>query len=186
MAGGFLRLAELTPDAARAAAYRKQTEFMVQSLIDQYLSNEGILRHVDADFATGNLGGVTHADGPPVAQVPTPAQLKTVVAIGATGPVTVKTTTPLIKTLKSKQAKKAVKVLHKLRFAKVVTPFKGKGHLQVRVNGKAGMVALKITFKQGGKTKSFTRFVPANRKFTVQNLTIPAKTAKVTVRMIGL
>jgi len=67
-----------------------------------------------------------------------------------------------------------------------VTPFHGKAKLQVRVNGKAGMVGLKITFKQGGKTKTFTRFVPANRKFTVKNLVIPAKTAKVTVRMIGL
>ena len=49
--------------------------------------NEGILRHVFADFATGSLGGVTSVDGPSVAQVPTPAQMKTVVAVGASGPV---------------------------------------------------------------------------------------------------
>jgi hypothetical protein len=149
--------------------------------------NEGILRHTFADFATGSLGGVTSADGPSVAQVPTPAQMKTVVAVGASGPVVqAKTTTPLIKTLKSKQAQKAVKSLRKLRFAKVVTPFKGKAKLQVRVNGKAGNVALKISFKQGKKTVTVTRFVAVNKNVTVKNLTIPAKTAKVTVRMIGL
>jgi hypothetical protein len=47
------------------------------------------------------------------------------------------------------------------------------------------MVALKITFKQGGKAKTFTRFVPANRQFTVKNLTIPAKTAKITVKLFA-
>ena len=45
LAGGFLHLAELVPDPARAAQYRKQAEAMVQSLIDRYLSDDGILRH---------------------------------------------------------------------------------------------------------------------------------------------
>jgi len=33
------------PDSARGAGYRKQAEAMVQSLIDRYLSGDGILRH---------------------------------------------------------------------------------------------------------------------------------------------
>jgi hypothetical protein len=45
MAGGFLHLGELTPDPTRAAAYRQQAESMVQSLIDRYLSDDGVLRH---------------------------------------------------------------------------------------------------------------------------------------------
>ena len=64
-------------------------------------------------------------------------------------------------------------------------PFHGKRVLQVRVNGKAGMVGLRITIKLGGKTHTYTRFVPANRKITVKNLPIPVKTAKVTVSLIG-
>ncbi len=45
LAGGLLRLAELTPDTGRAAAYRQQARTTVQSLIDSYLTADGILRH---------------------------------------------------------------------------------------------------------------------------------------------
>ncbi len=41
LAGGLLRLAELTKNPQ----YKKEGERIVQSLIDRYLSNEGVLRH---------------------------------------------------------------------------------------------------------------------------------------------
>ena len=91
-----------------------------------------------------------------------------------------------VKTRVIKSSKKATKkVLHKIRFARVVKPFHGKRVLQVRVNGKAGMVALRITIKLGKTTHTYKRLVPANRKFSVKNLPIPGKTAKVTVSLIG-
>ncbi len=104
--------------------------------------------------------------------------------VSASGPVIA--AKPAITTIKSQQAKQVKKVLHKIRFAKVVTPFHGKAKLQVRVNGKPGLVKLRITILNNGKTRVVTRFVPANRLMAVRNLAIPAKTAKVTVKLIGL
>lgn len=45
LAGGLLRLAEVEKDPARAAGYRKRGEEIAQSLIDRYLTPEGVLRH---------------------------------------------------------------------------------------------------------------------------------------------
>ena len=151
--------------------------------------NEGILRDNLVSFATPTVGQTTIddtpvADGPATSHVPSPQQLSQAVVVSASGPVIA--AKPAITTIKSQQAKQVKKVLHKIRFAKVVTPFHGKAKLQVRVNGKAGLVKLGITIVSNGKTRVVTRFVPANRLITVRNLTIPAKTAKVTVKLIGL
>ncbi len=150
--------------------------------------NEGILRDTFADFGTSSLGqtgGTTSADGPPTAHVPTPTTLQQAVVVGASGPVL--KAKPAITTIKSKQAKLHKKFLHKIRFAKVVIPFHQKAKLVVRVNGKPGMVGLRITIlKKGGKVHTYTRFVPANVKLAVKHLSVPNKTAKVTVKVIGL
>ncbi len=42
-----------------------------------------------------------------------------------------------------------------------MTPFHKKAlKLLIRVNGKAGMVGLRITIVKGGKSHTYTRFVP--------------------------
>jgi len=155
-------------------------------VIAEYV-NEGILRDTIVHFETPpTLGqtGTTSPDGPPSSHVPTPTQLSQAVAVSAAGPVLAPKTTTVAKTIKSKQTKKLV--LHKIRYAQVVTPFHQKAKLLVRVNGKAGMVKLRITILNNGKKHTYIRFVPANRKMTVKNLSIPAKTAKVTVKLLGL
>jgi hypothetical protein len=157
-------------------------------VIAEYV-NEGILRDTIADFSVAPLGqtpGATSADGPPSSHIPSPTTLQQAVAVGASGPVVASASKPVAKTIKSKQAKLLKKFLHKIRFAQVVTPFHKKAKLVVRVNGKAGMVGLRITIIKGGKSHRYTRFVPANHKMAVKNLSIPSSAAKVTVKLIGL
>jgi hypothetical protein len=149
--------------------------------------NEGILRDTKANFAltSGVTGSSIAADGPPTSIPPTSGQIKLVGAVGASGPVVVTSKVTAYKTIKSKTIK-AKKLVHKIRFARVVTPFHGKAKLQVRVNGKPGMVKLRIMIRKGSKNHYFVRFVPANHKINVGNLVIPKKTTKVTVSLLSI
>jgi hypothetical protein len=182
---GLNRLCTFTDQNGNSAIEVFNSDRTSVNVIAEFV-NEGILRDTFANFATGTIGGSTSADGGPVSHVPSPTQLSQALVVGTSGPVVLKSKVTPIQTIKSAKKKAAVKVLHKIRFAKVVTPFHGKAKLQVRVNGKAGMVKLRITIKQGKKSHTYVRFVPANRTLAVKNLAIPAKTAKVTVSLLGL
>jgi hypothetical protein len=182
---GINRLCTFTDEHGNSAIEVYNSDQTNVNVIAEFV-NEGILRDTYANFATGLLGNVTAADGPPVSHVPSPAQISSAVVVSSSGPVVLKSNVSPSQVIKSSKKKAAVKVLHKIRFAKVVTPFHGKAQLQVRVNGKAGMVKLRITLRKGKKTTVFTRFVPANTKIAVKNLVIPAKTAKVTVTLLSI
>jgi len=180
---GINRLCTFTDENGNSAIEVFNSDRTSVNVIAEFV-NEGILRDTFANFATGSVGSTTSADGGPVTHVPSPTQLSQAVVVGSSGPVVLKSKVTPIQTIKSAKKKLATKVLHKIRFAKVVTPFHGKAKLQVRVNGKAGMVKLRIVVKQGKKSHTFVRFVPANKKVAVKNLVIPAKTAKVTVSLL--
>jgi hypothetical protein len=182
---GINRLCTFTDQNGNSAIEVFNSDQTSVNVIAEFV-NEGILRDTFANFASGSLGASTVADGPPVSHVPSAAQLSSAIVVGSSGPVILKSKVSASQVIKSSKKKAAVKILHKIRFAKVVTPFHGKAQLQVRVNGKAGMVKLRISIKKGTKTTVFTRFVPSNTKIAVKNLVIPAHTAKVTVKLLSI
>ena len=70
LAGGLLRLSELTPDRTRAVHYRHEAETIVQSLIDRYLTPvgadhrtpPGVLRHGTGTRPSEPFGRLTLND----------------------------------------------------------------------------------------------------------------------------
>lgn len=175
-----------TDDFGNTAVEVLNSEGTTVDVLTEWM-NEIVFRDIRVNFGAAAGGpGQTLADSGPVSNIPSPTQIKAATAAsgGVVGPVLLDGKAVKTKVIKSsKNAKK--KVLHKIRLARVVKPFHGKRVLQVRVNGKAGMVALRITIKLGKHAHTYKRFVPANRSFSVKNLPIPAKTAKVTVSVIG-
>jgi hypothetical protein len=175
-----------TDDFGNTAVEVLNSEGTTVDVLTEWM-NEIVFRDIRVNFgAAAGAPGQTLADSGPVSNIPSPTQIKAATAAsgGVVGPVLLEGKAVKTKVIKSsKNATK--KVLHKIRIARVVKPFHGKRVLQVRVNGKAGMVALRITIKLGKKSHTYKRFVPANRSFSVKNLPIPAKTAKVTVSVIG-
>ncbi len=150
--------------------------------------NEGILRDTFANFATGAVGAdherrrrprLARAD-PDAAQPGRRGRLRT-------GRSLADAKARPIHDIKSPR-RPSKKVLHKIRFARVVTPFHGKRPCwSCASTARPGMVgAPHHDPKPAGSRHTYTRFVPANRKIAVKNLPIPAKTAKVTVSLIGL
>jgi hypothetical protein len=174
-----------TNDAGYTAMEVFNSEGTTVDVLTEWM-NEIVFRDIPVSFGAAGQPGQTLSDVGPISHIPTPTQIKAAAAItgGVTGPVLLDGKAVKTKVIKSsKNATK--KVLHKIRLARVVKPFHGKRVLQVRVNGQAGMVTLRITIKLGKHAHTYKRLVPANRNFSVRNLPIPAKTAKVTVSVIG-
>jgi hypothetical protein len=178
------RLCTTTDDYGNTAIDVQNSEGTTVDVMAKWL-NEVIYRDLPVKFGTTHVVDPL-ADQGPVSHIPTPTQIQAATAAtgGVTGPVLVDKAALTSRTLKS-SSKLTKKSLHKIRIARVVKPFHGKRVLQVRVNGKAGMVTLRITIKLAGKAHTYTRLVPANRNIAVRNLPIPAKTAKVTVALVG-
>jgi hypothetical protein len=149
--------------------------------------NEALTRDTgEIPFGVQSLGALT--DSGPVSHIPSPALVKAAAAASASGALSVGPVLAdgsAVKAKVIKSAKVTKKALHKIRLARVYKPFHGKRALQILVNGKKGMVALRITIKTGKTTHVYTRFVLANQKVAVKNLPIPVTAAKVTVSLIG-
>jgi hypothetical protein len=180
---GGRRLCTTTDANGNTAIEVLNSEGGIVDVMAQFM-HEVIFRDIPVNFdgsPTGLPGNL--AQDLPVSQVPTPTQIRASLAANpAVGPVVIAG-----KTVKSKVIKthKVAKVLHRIRYARVLNQFHGKRSLQVRVNGKAGRVGLRITIRFGGKNHLFIRHVPANRKVAIKNLPLPAKVVKVTVQLIG-
>ena len=180
------RFCTTTDESGNTAIEFCESETASVNIVAKWV-NEAIQRDVTATFTAAELGEL--ADAGPTTHVPSPSLIKAAAAATAAGNITVGPvladgTTVKSKVIKSTKVKK--QALHKIRFARVYKPFGGKRVLQVRVSGKKGMAALRITIKLGKTTHTYKRFVLANNlKVAVKNLPIPAKTAKVTVSLIS-
>jgi hypothetical protein len=182
---GGRRLCTTTDANGNTAVEVLNSESTIVDVMAQFM-HEVIFRDIPVNFGgtpTGIPGGSLGQDVVSGSQIPTPTQIRTSLAANpVVGPVVIAGQTLKTKVIKSH---KVAKVLHKIRFARVLIPFHGKRSLQVRVNGKAGLVGLRITIRFGGKNHVYIRHIPANRKISIKDLPLPAKVVKVTVKLIG-
>jgi hypothetical protein len=132
-------------------------------------ADEGLLRHVFVDYGTPPV------IVPPIAVPPTPTQVTQAVAVSASGPVAAAT---------PKKKAPAVKRCYRLANAKVLFPAGGHRSLVVRVNGKQGMVAIRVTLHSKLGAKQMVRFIPTNRLVQVANVPLNRLVSAVKVHVL--